>query len=366
MKEKVLFVYYDLDIGGIERKLIRLIESFHRNKINVQLVLFNKEGKLLNQLQKNIIVRDLQKKEFGGIVRVLFNLENIISQEKPKSILVYGDYPAMVVLLARYLSPAKPKVVIGVGNLMSEWVNYQKHGRLRRLVMKIMFRKSDKIIAVSKAVKKDLIESFRVNGNKIKVIYNSVDTKKKKLTHKLLLKKYKQKPVVIYAGRLVKQKRVDFLIKAFKKTIGRIDAKLIIIGEGSEKEKLISLTRKMGADKYVEFKHFTLEIEKELSKASLTALVSDLEGCPHIVLESMVLGTPVLTRDYPGAQELLKDGVSGFLVPFSISTEELADKIINVLSNKKRLISISKNAKKTVKKYSRQRQMREYRRILVG
>lgn len=122
----------------------------------------------------------------------------------------------------------------------------------------------------------------------------------------------------VFAGRLEKQKRVDLLLTSYsiyRNHGGR--ALLIILGDGSLKSELRHIAEKLGIDKFVNFCGFISDAKIYLNGAIATLLTSEYEGFPNILLESISLGTPVISFDCPyGPAEIIINKRNGILVDF--------------------------------------------------
>jgi glycosyltransferase involved in cell wall biosynthesis len=130
----------------------------------------------------------------------------------------------------------------------------------------------------------------------IKVIYNGIDTKEFKPKSKKLEKKI----VLITTGRLGQRKGHIYLIKALQKIDG---FKLIVIGDGIEKEKLVSESKGLDIELKGYVKHE--ELPKELQKADAFISTALVEGMSNSTLEAMACGLPIITTDVGGAKELI-------------------------------------------------------------
>ncbi len=366
-KTTILIVYYYLKTGGVEKKIIKILNHIDRKRFKIHLALFHKKGKLLSQVPQDIRVHDLKKAGIFGLYYAVTNLRQLIEKTKPAVILTYGDLPSAVSLGARFLSSQKPRVIIGVGNVMSKWIKYQRYKFLRKIEVRTLYPNADQIVAVSKAVKKDLVKNFSISRKKIEVIYNFIDNGFLSTMNSRQIQKDTSTRTILFAGRLVKQKRVDLIIKAFLYIRKKLDnVELVIIGEGPEKEKLISLSQRFGVGKNINFRNFTLKIEKEIASATIVVLPSAIEGHPNLILESMMVGTPVVVTNYPGASELVKNGINGYLVPLNITSRELANKITDIISDKEKLFNVSENAQRFVEKFSIKNQIRKYEQVLIN
>lgn len=118
---------------------------------------------------------------------------------------------------------------------------------------------------------------------------------------------------VAWVGRLVALKRLDALLKAVAAAPG---VELVVIGDGPERGRLADQVRRLALDARV---HFRGSLERsavfaELAAAHALALVSEHEGLPHVAVEALAAGVPVIAPDTPWAREIITDGETGILV----------------------------------------------------
>ena len=162
-------------------------------------------------------------------------------------------------------------------------------------------------------MKIDLVKNFNFDRNKIKVIYNPVHYKIEKAYD---YKKIKKENFILVVGRLAKQKKHDIAIKIFSKIVSKYSKlKLKIAGKGDQKKHLRKLVYKYKIGRCVEFLGYKENLANLYKKANLTILTSAYEGLPNVLIESITLGTPVVSFDCPyGPREIIKNGINGFLV----------------------------------------------------
>jgi len=123
-------------------------------------------------------------------------------------------------------------------------------------------------------------------------------------------------PVIIGIGRLHTQKDYETMIRAF--SIIRRDraVNLLILGEGTEKDRLLDIVKKLDLDDFVEFPGFVSNPHAFIARASVLALSSRWEGFGNVLVEALAAGTPVVSTDCPGGpSEILEEGRLGKLVP---------------------------------------------------
>ena len=112
-------------------------------------------------------------------------------------------------------------------------------------------------------------------------------------------------PRLITAGRMVKQKRHDILLRALAMS-ARKDARLTILGDGPWRGQLEELVKTLGIADRVDMPGYTADVLPELRRSDLFVLSSDYEGLPAVVLEALACNLPVATTDnFLGAREML-------------------------------------------------------------
>lgn len=142
---------------------------------------------------------------------------------------------------------------------------------------------------------------------------------------------------IVYSGRVIKQKGIDYLIKAFNIIKKKIpNAKLTILGEGEEKNKLIETSEKLKL-KNIKFigKVPNDQVQKFYKDSNIVIIPSIwMENSPMVAYEAMATGRPIIGSNIGGIPELVKDGKNGLLFE-PRNSDELAYKIIKVLNNPK-------------------------------
>lgn len=172
--------------------------------------------------------------------------------------------------------------------------------------------------------------------------------------------------VLVSAGRLVPWKGFETLIEIIPEIRKRIpDVQLVIIGDGPLRASLETRTRQLGLSETVRF--FDRQPKTALGAALVAADVFVLntayEGLSHQLLEVMALGTPIVTTHVGGNSELIKDAVTGVLVPFD-DRRELTEAIIRVATHDSFRQSLVHNAKLRVKDFEQRTVLRDLVEVL--
>ena len=229
----------------------------------------------------------------------------------------------------------KPVLVITLHEVWNQyWYEYLGFiGIFGKLVENLMVNLTDKIITVSCKTKNDLNKIK--SSEKAVIIPNGIDFKEITEINPSI-----EKSDVIFAGRLIKEKNTDLLLRALvqvKKSLPNI--KCFIIGDGPEKRNLEILRDDLHLRGNVEFLGF-LEDQSLIShlKSSLVfALPSTREGFGMVVLEANACGLPVVVINHPmnASKDLVKDNINGFIAEFSV--DSLSNKILEGINGKCRM-----------------------------
>lgn len=332
MKKKILFFLFSLSGGGAERTVLNIINNLDRDKYESVLVLgTDKNNDYIGLLNKNTRVKFLN---CSRLRYCILKLSRCIKQESPDLLFSTINANNIILLLASMFSFRRIPIVIREANNRTQSGSVTFINKITTNILYNVF--SDKIIALSKGVKKDLESNFLINESKIKVIYNPVEVKKiQELSKEKVEEFYKadDEKLVISVGRLVEQKDHSTLIKAFSILEKKIKSKLIILGKGSKENELKMLCKKLGVEKNVLFLGFKDNPYKFMRHADLFVLSSQWEGFGHVIVEAMAVGTPVISTDCnSGPREIIKNNQYGVLVPVA-DVQKMASQMTELLLN---------------------------------
>ncbi|MFL6245529.1 MAG: glycosyltransferase [Thermoanaerobaculia bacterium] len=176
-------------------------------------------------------------------------------------------------------------------------------------VLRAAYAKTDRIVAVSRAIRDTLVRDFDVDPERIECIPNAVALEK--------LEPRRPSPTLTIAamGRLHPVKRYDFLLRsaALLRHRSNVPFSVVILGQGAEQESLERLARDLGIASMVRLPGFDPSPWKQLAAADIFAHTSATEAQPLAILEAMGMGFPVVTTRWDGVNELVIDGVNGFV-----------------------------------------------------
>lgn len=225
------------------------------------------------------------------------------------------------------------------------WVLDMLQGIYFRTVARRLFKKVSAVICLTKS-DAECVARIIGSDDKIVVVPNGVQTDFFKPAS------VKDPNLITWVGRLVPEKGLVYLVKAMKKVLKEhCNAKLVLIGEGPSKRKLMKLVSELGLDDKVTFigSIGRIEVARCLSRSSVFAFPSLKEGMPMALLEAMASSNAIVASDIPGIDEIIRNDHNGVL--FSLgNTDELASALLMLLANRKFREKLAHNARKTVQK----------------
>ncbi|HWR01974.1 MAG TPA: glycosyltransferase [Chlorobaculum sp.] len=225
---------------------------------------------------------------------------------------------------------------------------------------------SSGIIVNAGKIRKTLLETGYFPSDKIKVIYNGLDTGE---IDRLCRQQSIPKPfpvTITGLGRLTWNKGYDFLIRGFAQFVkesGNRDAGLVIIGDGAQKEAFMELARELGVDARVIFPGFQSNPYPWLAASDIFAVTSTNEGLPNALLEAMYLGNAPISTRAGGADEAIDDGSNGFMLDYG-EVETLAATLWKLCQSPDLRREMSEKARETiVERFSVERMKNEIARF---
>ena len=321
-KLKIALFIPTLAGGGAEKVFLRLAVEFYGRGHDVELVLINKKGPYLKDVPKEIKIVDLKA---GRALFSIRKLTEYVKKNQPDVMLSAMPHCNLVAAWAKMLTKEKFTLFLTERNYFSLSNKKEKiHKRVMYpLLIKWFYPRSDKIIALSEEMRKDLVDNLKIPEQKTKTIYNPVVDKsiEKKAGEKVEHPFYKEKKsrIIIGVGRLTEQKNFPVLVKAFNKINQKQkNTRLIILGEGEERQNLERLIQKLDIKEKVSLPGFVDNPYKYMAQADVFVLSSLWEGLPGVLIEALACGTQVVSTDCKsGPREILQEGKYGRLVPMN-------------------------------------------------
>ena len=212
---------------------------------------------------------------------------------------------------------------------------------------------SDFVTSVSESLKQDTLKLFNIK-KEIEVIPNFIelekDTDDDHNPCKRSLMATADQKIITHISNFRKVKRIPDVIEVFYKIQQQLDVKLMMVGDGPEKEKAEIRCEELGITSKVIFFGNSNEVDRILSYSDLFLLPSETESFGLAALEAMAWSVPVISSNSGGLSEVNFEGVSGYLSDVG-DTDDMAQKAISILEDDDNLCLFKKNALEVAKKF---------------
>jgi N-acetyl-alpha-D-glucosaminyl L-malate synthase BshA len=212
---------------------------------------------------------------------------------------------------------------------------------------------SDIVTSVSQSLREETYRFFGIT-REIHVIPNFIELAKSLPDDKVWCRRgviaRPEERIVTHVSNFRKVKRIPDVIKIFDRIQQSMPARLVMVGDGPEKEKAERLCRKLGIADKVTFLGNSNEVDMILSYSDLFLLPSETESFGLAALEAMAWGVPVISSDGGGLPEVNFDGLSGFLSPVG-DVESMASNALKILSDDRTLAEFRRNALEVARRF---------------
>ncbi len=296
----VLFILSSFNIGGAEIDVLNLAKSLITRGYKITVV--SEGGELEKKLPETVKTLHVPVQSRNGVV-ILSSVIRIFLYCLLHRVTIINPQSVLGVLLT--VIPAKLLKL----SLIATIHNINNRSDLSRAVL-ILNRLPDVNLFVSEYERRKFIDSG-LHPETSRVMYSGIDLKK------IAWEKpgAPQKKVIGIIGRLSKEKGVEYGIRAFSRISSQFpDARLMIVGDGPERENLMSLADSLSEDR-IEFTGARNDVPELLSRIDFLVLPSLTESLSVVAREAMAAGKPVISSDVGGMSELIKHKNNGLLVP---------------------------------------------------
>ena len=223
-------------------------------------------------------------------------------------------------------------------------------------VVTFSINESDAITAVSNNLREETHSSFEIE-KEIRVIPNFVDTSRFQQSDKGHFKKMLApagERILVHVSNFRKVKRVEDAIRIFAEVLKKMPSKLLMIGDGPERQNAEELCRHLGVYHEVRFLGKQEQMDEILSIADLFLLPSAYESFGLAALEAMACGVPVISTNAGGLPEINIPGVTGFLSNVG-DVDDMAKHALELLSDDTRLLEAKIAAKEHARTFEKSR-----------
>ena len=308
--------------GGIGRAIGKLARYAAEQGLRVDVLTYAKGKPLFaaNDRPGRVTHRHLTDSRHKAVIVARLGL--YLRRQKPRALLSTTDRANRIVIGSRRVPGANhTRRHLSLWNHISavprrEAVRRRKYRQLRRL-----YPQAEAIIACAQSLTDDLVQNIGLPADKVVTNYGPMidpalhEQAQQGVEHPWF--QPDQPPVVLGVGRLMPQKDFPTLLRAFAELRQRLDARLVILGEGHDRPELEALAKELGIGDAVDLPGFAHNPYAYMARASLFTLSSAWEGLPLVLIEAMALGTPVVATDCPSG-------------PGEVLTGKLADRLVAV------------------------------------
>ncbi|MEG2763541.1 glycosyltransferase [Chryseobacterium sp.] len=365
-KLKVLFRQRSMEMGGVEKVILSMLNGLDREKFDMTICLNINQGDLRNEIpphvkkvsiasgkedfSKNSLIQKLQ------LAKRKFKLDK--AQKNPKI--------ADAVLKDQFDVEIAPTYATFSSVLNSSNKNSKKIGwfhsditlpKLQPLVPEILKQipQFDYFIFGSQQTKDILIETYpTIKIPENQVIRNAIPIEELKKKSKEFVPQFPEKPIFVSVGRLHSRKGFHKLMEAHAQLLkAGFDHQIIIIGDGEEKTNLKKQAQELGVTESFQLLGSLLNPYPYVKNADFFILPSESESWPLIIADSLILQKPIISTNVGGIPEMIAHDKTGFLVNYEV--EEMYDAMKKFMTEPKYVEKIKENLTDIEKQFDNQK-----------
>lgn len=326
----ILLIIDSFGIGGAERAVINLTNGFLQKNCTVDLISIDDNIQQKIPSKANLHILGFKKETFNYFKysKKLHTLINTLEHKNYTFDLILVNLQKSTRLMKTFKHKNTFHII---RNTLSQSALKNKSG-IRQYFKKRRIQsiyKNLNLITLSNGIMDDMLKTLNIRPKSIQTINNSINfdfinSKSQEIPQELNL----YDNYIIHVGRLSDAKRHDLLINAFNQA--NVDAKLLLVGDGPNKEKIQKQIKKLHLEDQVILLGFKSNPYPYIKNAKLLVLSSDYEGMPNVIIEALSLHTPVVsTNCKSGPSEILMGELSQYLVETN-NIEQLSQKILEV------------------------------------
>lgn len=301
--------------GGAEGVCVTIANGLAERGWEIDLVVLHLEDAVhLARLSEKVNLINLNVSQ----ARYVFKpLQKYLRTARPNIILAFNYELTMVTVLLRLLLSLKFTLIARNINTISRNVESNTvKGKFFSFLLRVLYKRVDFIINQSYGMQKDLLNYIPSMKEKCTVIHNPVAPKYQVAPDNFIEKNCENSDYILCVGRLEQQKAFHRAIVAFSEITAEFpELRLKLVGKGSLENELKLQAQQLGVKNQVDFEGFQQELLPFYTNARVTLLTSLYEGFPNTLIESISVGTPVVSVDcQSGPSEIIQQRVNGLLV----------------------------------------------------
>jgi hypothetical protein len=350
--------------GGVERMLVNTARGISELGVAVDFIINRANAPYLHHLPASVQLIELdtdnQRERYT-------QFQSYLERVRPSVVLSAKTKDDMLALEAKRSTQSETRFFLRPGTTMSERLRAKGANPLKRFItyrrLRKLFLQADGVVAVSEGVADDISHITTLPRDRIHVIRNpNITPEMYDLAAQDPDHPWAEKggpPLIVGMGGLRRQKDFSSLIRAFALVREQRPCRLLILGQGRQRDKLVQLAADLGVESDVALPGFSHNPYAILSRSALFVLSSLWEGSPNVLTEALALGVPVVATDCPsGPIEITQKGQYGPLVPVG-DVEAMAKAMIQMLDDPPDPVFL----KQATAEYTMEKSARHYLRV---
>jgi len=358
---KVMQVTHDLAIGGLQQVVVHLCRSIDKTKYEVSVLCLRDLGPLSEEIEPlKIRVRLLPQNDGKTDYVSFLKVAQIIKQERPHILHTHNTQPLVDGTLGAILSGRRPKIIHT--DHAREFPDKKRYMFAEWLVSHFVY----KMVGVSDKTTENLHRYEKIPWKKLTTIPNGIDQSRFEHPVDRSLKKKELgipegSPLIGVISRIEKVKGISYLLQAMPSILKVFPTlKLLIVGDGSERENLQIKSGQLGIQENVVFTGVRNDVHQLLQILDIYVLPSISEGLPMGLLEAMAAECPIIASNVGGIPGVVGSEISALLVNPG-QPQELASAVILLLKDEqKRNIMASRLKEIFESRYSAAKMTKKY------
>lgn len=322
-----------LPVGGVENQLLTVLSKYDKTRFSPVVCSLADKGEIGKEIEElGIEVFCLNKLNHRFDYSIVKDIYGLIRQRDIAVVRTHQYHANLYGRLAARRAGV-PCIIASVHNV------YTRDKKIhRRIINRYLARFTDRVVAVSEAVKKDITKYDGLTDDKIEVICNGVDIERfsnlDRDSVRTKLDIEREVPVIGTVGRLTFQKGQKYLLEAVSKLTNKFPGLvLLIVGDGPARDELEHYSETLGIGRNTKFLDVRRDIPELLSVMDIFVLPSLWEGLVNALIEAMAAGKPVIASDIPQIREIINSEDVGLLVPPK-NSDAIAQSVELLLNNK--------------------------------
>jgi len=321
---RIAFFLPNLEGGGAERVCVNLGKAFRQRGLEVDFVLVRASGPLLGELPADIRLIDLQATR---TLKSVPGLRRYLRHTKPDALIAAPDIANLAAGFAGWSAGGKTRILAtNHNNLIQQTMHTRKpQERAYPWLLRLLMPRFAAFVTVSQGNAEALRSLVPNSATRLQVIYNPIVRNEigalaaVPVDHPWFRKN--QPPVLLAVGRLELQKDYPTLLRSFAIFRERRAARLMILGEGSQRRQLQDLANELGISADLCMPGFEENPFQYMAACRVFILSSAWEGFGNVLVEALACGAQIVATDCPsGPAEILEHGKYGKLVPVADPT----------------------------------------------